>query len=168
VADRRPRPDTRRGHRRTSSHGRPTPGVLRPVRLRRATGGWPRSSSTPTATAMAPYTAHRICPVMKLPGSTLMPCRNQMVPIRQPTRAARLKTILVTCSGRASRSRHAVPLGPCPTVKRDVLSFSATNRRARRCRPTGERSTPYRLEAAMNPKALVRLPLDCAGRRCHS
>ena len=45
---------------------------------------------------MALDTAERICPVMKLPGSTLMPWRNQTVPISSANTPARLKTILVT------------------------------------------------------------------------
>ena len=28
--------------------------------------------------AMQPQTAHRICPVMKLPGNTLIPCKTHM------------------------------------------------------------------------------------------
>src|ERR1700693_2868451 len=31
-------------------------------------------------TALPPMIAQRICPVMKLPGSTLIPCRDQMAP----------------------------------------------------------------------------------------
>jgi hypothetical protein len=30
---------------------------------------------------MAPFTAQRVWPLMKLPGSTVMPCKNQTVPI---------------------------------------------------------------------------------------
>jgi hypothetical protein len=45
---------------------------------------------------MAPYTAHRTCPLMKLPGNTFVPCSNQMVPISTANAPATLSTSFVT------------------------------------------------------------------------
>ena len=52
---------------------------------------------------MAPYTAHRICPLMKLPGNTPMPCSTQMVPISNDNAPATLSTIFVTVTSFFSR-----------------------------------------------------------------
>ncbi len=41
----------------------------------------------PAAAAMPPRTAQRVCPVMKLPGRILIPCRNQTVPTNYKQRA---------------------------------------------------------------------------------
>jgi hypothetical protein len=41
-----------------------------------------RTSNPPTAIKIAPITAQNTCPVMKLPGSMLMPCNNQTPPMR--------------------------------------------------------------------------------------
>ncbi len=38
--------------------------------------------TTPAAATIPPQMAHRVCPVIMLPGKTLMPCRNQTAPIR--------------------------------------------------------------------------------------
>jgi hypothetical protein len=41
-----------------------------------------RTSNPPTAIKTAPITAQNVCPVMKLPGSMLMPCNSQTPPMR--------------------------------------------------------------------------------------
>src|SRR5215207_6552754 len=41
-----------------------------------------KTSNPPTAKKTAPITAQNTCPVMKLPGSMLMPCNSQMPPMR--------------------------------------------------------------------------------------
>ena len=41
-----------------------------------------RTSKLPTAIKTTPITAQNVCPVMKLPGSMLMPCNNQTPPMR--------------------------------------------------------------------------------------
>ena len=53
------------------------PPDYRPSLLRLAT----TNGAIPATTAIPPYTAQRICPVMKLPGRMLIPWRNQMAPI---------------------------------------------------------------------------------------
>jgi hypothetical protein len=40
------------------------------------------TSNPPVAIETAPITAQNICPVMKLPGSMLMPCNSQTPPTR--------------------------------------------------------------------------------------
>src|ERR1700733_387275 len=65
----------------------------------------------PTATAIPPYTAHRVCPVMKLPGSTLIPCRNQMAPARTK-RLATIFSVILIVPPRARTSEQR----PAPAV----------------------------------------------------
>jgi hypothetical protein len=50
----------------------------------------------PAAAAIAPYTAQRIWPVMKLPGNRLIPCRNQMAPKSARTPPAMLKAVFMS------------------------------------------------------------------------
>src|SRR5439155_11954463 len=52
------------------------PRYRRPRRLDATT------SASPDTTAMMPFTAQRVWPDMKLPGSTFTPCRNHTVPIK--------------------------------------------------------------------------------------
>jgi len=50
-----------------------------------------KSRATPMSAKNAPRQAHCTCPVIKLPGRTLMPCRIQTNP-RKIIRAARMRT----------------------------------------------------------------------------
>src|SRR5688572_3479374 len=81
--------DERRLRHRRAADGSERRYLTRGRRLARAT------TITPSTTAMAPYTAHLIWPVMKLPGRTLTPCRNQMAPMSIMSAPTMLNTIFI-------------------------------------------------------------------------
>ena len=100
----------------------------------------------PSATVIPPYTAHRVWPVMKLPGSTFTPCRNHTQPTATRSIPAIRRTILLFLSlfeqGRLQFS-HDARCQQCFTPAADLPFHHPTSYRGIGC-PRKRRTTPRR------------------------
>jgi hypothetical protein len=73
-----------------------------PARLRRRRFA-SSNSAIPAPIAIPPYTAHRVWPVMKLPGKLPIPCSNQIIPKKARIAPAMFKAVLKPGNGPASK-----------------------------------------------------------------
>src|SRR5580698_7395578 len=75
--------------------------------------------------------AQRICPVMKLPGSTLIPCRNHTPPISISKTPRTFRAIFICSSDCGNNSLTLATLMPS-TVSVDIYPVAETQKRPRR------------------------------------